>query len=189
MKRRALAAFLVIAVLAVAGILFVKSGGLESLLLQKQKVEDNSKFVYADYTFDYDGTEGGPIAMASSIAKDLGNGHVSIIADVDAIIAGTKPDSITYYDYIVCKDGKLILHEYTREAQEVTIQMEKYNLYTKVTESEREIGTYDGKKITMNDTETYADAYVSENVLHLVVNPTTSLEMTVTLKFNLEAAK
>ena len=192
--KRFLAVILVFGILIGGGFIFVKSGGMESLLLQKQKVEEGTKWVYASYTFDYENTEGGPLAMASSIAKDAGNSHVTEIANKEAIFDETvRPVSFTYYDYIVCKDGKLTLHEYTRELEDIPVDLKgntvKY--YTKVSESERVIGTYDGKKITLDNTDydTYLKAYVSKDVLYIVLDPLTNLDMTVTLKFNLEQAK
>ncbi len=164
---------LLIAVLVIGVVMLVRFGPLSSLM--NEKPEEGSKWVYVDYTFDSEATEGAGLSIAKASAADVATGYKNTVLDFT-----DYPDyrEVTYYDTLTFKDGKIIRTHNERKTSTIDGQ----DIYTHVEEVAMDYGTYSGKKITV-DNEKFEEAYIRDGILYVYIKTYSSTETVAILRF------
>ena len=164
---------LILSLVAVIVLALVVFGPLSGL--SNEKPEEGSTWVYYDYSFETEATDSGGLAMAKASAADLADQFKHDVYDLTDL---ENPKNVSYYDSLTFQDGTIQRKHFER----TTSNIDGLDIYTGVEEETLNYGTYDGKKITINE-ESFEKAFIREGVLYVYVKVVSMADTVAILQF------
>ena len=165
----------VVAILVI--FLLLKNGAFT----KKQEIENDTKWVYSGiYEVSVDDKE------VDSTTSEVRAVRATTHQDYFVITMDSTGHQAEHIDYITCSGGTVTYYHNAPEGEGGSI-INGITLYSSYTETNSEMGTYDGKKVKITAEGYDEKAYASEDVMYVVrLVEWGDKTYEVTLKFELE---